>query len=103
MSRLYGGIHFTNGDQAGRTLGRKVGAQVLLRPKKSTLVRQSLVTHRAVATRFQQVESQTAPYEAKAFFSRARACNLPLIIASGAAWLIASTAGCVIFRCTVIA
>ncbi len=28
MSRLYGGIHFTNGDQAGRTLGRKVGAQV---------------------------------------------------------------------------
>lgn len=28
MSRLYGGIHFTNGDLAGREIGRKVGAQV---------------------------------------------------------------------------
>jgi hypothetical protein len=28
MSRLYGGIHFTDGDQAGRALGRKVGAAV---------------------------------------------------------------------------
>lgn len=27
LSRLYGGIHFSNGDQAGRELGRKVGAQ----------------------------------------------------------------------------
>lgn len=28
LSRLYGGIHFTNGDLAGREIGRKVGAQV---------------------------------------------------------------------------
>ncbi|MEB0021561.1 vanadium-dependent haloperoxidase [Actimicrobium sp. CCI2.3] len=28
MSRLYGGIHFSNGDLAGREIGRKVGAQV---------------------------------------------------------------------------
>jgi hypothetical protein len=28
MSRLYGGIHFHNGDIAGRDIGRKVGAQV---------------------------------------------------------------------------
>lgn len=27
ISRLYGGIHFRNGDQEGRKLGRKVGAQ----------------------------------------------------------------------------
>ena len=30
MSRLYRGIHFTNGDQAGRALWGKVGAQVFI-------------------------------------------------------------------------
>jgi hypothetical protein len=29
MSRIYGGIHFDNGNAAGRTLGRQVAAQVL--------------------------------------------------------------------------
>jgi hypothetical protein len=28
LSRIYGGIHFDNGNNAGRTLGRQVGAQV---------------------------------------------------------------------------
>lgn len=28
ISRIYGGIHFTAGDQGGRALGRKVGAAV---------------------------------------------------------------------------
>ena len=31
MSRLYGGIHFHDGDQAGRTLGRTAGAQAYLK------------------------------------------------------------------------
>jgi hypothetical protein len=33
LSRLYGGIHFPNGDQAGREIGRKVGAQAFAKAR----------------------------------------------------------------------
>ena len=34
ISRIYGGIHFVNADTAGRTLGRRVGAEVFERARR---------------------------------------------------------------------